>query len=121
MNQEAPNNIDFSVDVNNLYREESITDMRVASIRRLVPIKSDGTDDPERKSVFIGHTQIMSEQGPLPLQAPLDVESFDEAFEAFPAAMQVALEELVEKVRQMQREQEIIQPQTKSNIIVPGR
>ena len=35
----------IQVDQQNLYREESITDLRVATIRRLIPITADGTDD----------------------------------------------------------------------------
>ena len=35
-NGEQGQKIDFTVDKNNLYREESITDIKVASIRRLI-------------------------------------------------------------------------------------
>ena len=34
--------IDLTVDLNNLYREESFTDVKVAAIRRLTPVKPDG-------------------------------------------------------------------------------
>ena len=46
MNEKAQEKkIDFSIDKNNLHREEAITDLKVGSIRRLIPIKPDGTED----------------------------------------------------------------------------
>ena len=36
---------EIRVNEQNLYREEVYTDLRVATIRRLVPVKSDGTVD----------------------------------------------------------------------------
>ncbi|MBI9074151.1 MAG: cytoplasmic protein [Desulfatibacillum sp.] len=121
MNQEAQGNeIDFSVDVDNLYREESITDLKVASIRRLVPVKVDGTEDTSRKTIYIGHTQLMSSQGPLPIQETLEAETLEEALKAFPAAMERSLNEMVEKIQQMQREQDLMQRE-QSRIIIPGR
>ena len=63
--------VDFSVDKKNLYREEAITDLKVASIRRLVPVKIDGSEDDSRPQIFMGHTQLMSQQGPIPIHAPL--------------------------------------------------
>src|SRR3989304_1967402 len=37
---------ELKVDTANLYREEMFTDLRVATLRRLVPVRLDGTDDP---------------------------------------------------------------------------
>lgn len=113
-------NIDFSVDQDNLYREESITDLKVASIRRLVPIKADGSDDPSRTPIFYGNTQLMTPEGPLPLQAQLTANNLNEAFSEFPNAMKVALSDMIEKIQQMQQEKQH-QKQNDSRIIVPGR
>jgi hypothetical protein len=112
--------IDFRVDKNNLYREEGITDMKVASIRRLVPIKADGSDDPSRTPVFYGNTQLMTPEGPLPIQAQLAANNLEEAFAEFPNAMQAALSEMIEKIQKMQQEQKL-QDRDDSRIIVPGR
>jgi len=112
--------IDFSVDKTNLYREESITDLKVASIRRLIPINADGTDDSSRTPIFVGHTQLMSPEGPLPIQAKLAANNLDEAMAEFPNAMQQALAEMVEKLQQMQKQQ-ADQKRDDSRIIVPGR
>jgi len=112
--------IDFTVDKDNLYREESITDLKVASLRRLVPIHSDGSDDPSRSPIFVGHTQIMTPEGPLPLQGRLEANNLSEAFEAFPDAMQQALSEMVQQIQEMQRKEQE-KKMDDSRIIVPGR
>ncbi len=112
--------IDFTVDQDNLYREESLTDMKVASIRRLVPIKPDGSEDPGRTSIFMGHTQVMTPEGPLPLQARLTANNMAEAFDAFPDAMQQALSEMVQHLQEMHRKEQE-KKMDDSRIIVPGR
>ncbi len=45
---------EIKVDRSNLYREESFTDLKVATIRRLSPIKEDGSPDSERPPLFTG-------------------------------------------------------------------
>ncbi len=119
-NASQTSEIDFVVDKNSLYREESITDLKVASIRRLVPIKEDGSDDPGRKPIFMGHTQLMSQQGPIPIQANLTAVSLQDAIAEFPGAMKAALDEIIEKIKQLQQQQ-VQQQRDRSRIIVPGR
>lgn len=122
MNENDPNQqINFSVAANNLYREESVTDLKTASIRILTPIKPDGSNDESREKIFVGHTQLMSPQGMVPLQSPLQATTFEEAMEKFPAAMKQALSEMIENAKKMQQEQERMQKNTDSRIIVPGR
>lgn len=118
MNTEQAPEIDFSVDTSNLYKEESLTDLKVASIRKMTPIKPDGTEDPDRKPLFYGHTQLMSAQGPIPVQAELKAETLEEALSAFPAAMEAAMQDLFEKYKKMA---EMQQQKEDSRIIVPGR
>lgn len=115
------NEIDFTVDKDNLYREENIIDLRSASIRCLTPIKADGTIDDSREKMYLGHTQLMSPQGPVPIHAPLEAASLEEAMANFPKAMQQAMEEMIEEIQKMQQEQERSNPQEDSRIIVPGR
>ncbi len=105
---------DFSVDKDNLYREESYTDLQMASIRKMVPIKADGTDDGTREPLFFASTQLMSPQGPLPIQAPLKSKTLEAAIEEFPGVIKFAIEKTVEKIQKMQQEEE-------SRIVVPGR
>jgi len=112
--------IDFTVDKNNLYREESFTDLKVASIRRLIPVNPDGTDDKSRTPMFLGHTQLMSPEGPVPIQSSLEANNLEEAFEKFSGAMQQAFAIVIERIREMQQQQQMKQ-KDKSRIIVPGR
>jgi hypothetical protein len=111
--------IDFTVDTANLYREENLTDMKVASIRRLMPVTADGKDDPSRTAVFVGSTQLMSPEGPLPLQAILMANNFQEAVAAFPGAMKEAMEEMIDQIRELQAQE--AKQKNDSRIIVPGR
>ena len=84
--------INLNVDRNNLYREDSVTDVKVAAIRRLTPIKVDGSDDDSRDPIFMGQTQLMSPSGPLLLQSLLEARTLEEAMDKFPAAMQKEVE-----------------------------
>lgn len=108
--------LDFKVDETNLYREEAITDLKVASIRILIPVTIDGTDDSSRKPVYVGHTQLMSPQGPIPIQGKLEADNLKDAIAAFPKAMEQAMQEVIENVKRMQREQE---QKNDSRIITP--
>lgn len=119
-NGEQGQQIDFTVDKDNLYREESITDLKVASIRRLVPINIDGTEDASRTPVFMAQTQLMSPEGPVPLQSALKAGSIEEATDEFPGAMQQALEEVVKQLKNA-REKQMREQNEDSRIIVPGR
>jgi hypothetical protein len=110
--------IDFTVDQDNLFREEAITDLKVASIRRLVPIKPDGSDDSSRAPIFMGHSQIMTPEGPLPLQARLAANNLAEAYAVFPSAMQQALSEMIKQLEEMYR-RENEKKKDDSRIIVP--
>lgn len=86
--QEPKKAIDLTVDRNNLYREESFTDIKVAAIRRLTPVNPDGSDDGTRKPIFMGQTQLMTESGPIILQSLLTAKTIEEAVAEFPVALQ---------------------------------
>ncbi len=112
--------LEFNVDTDNLYREDAITDLKVASIRRMIPVDADGRDDSSRSPLFFGHTQIITPQGPLPLQAKLMANNLDEAIAVFPAAMEKEMAQMVQQIRKMQEEEQKKQHDD-SRIIVPGR
>jgi len=113
--------LELNIDKKNLYREESITDLKVGSIRVLKPIKIDGSDDSGREEIFVGNTQIMTPQGAIPLQAKLSAKTLEAAMDEFPGAMQQALAQMVEEVKKMQEEEAKRPKQDDSRIIVPGR
>ncbi|MBI4694043.1 MAG: hypothetical protein HY749_08475 [Gammaproteobacteria bacterium] len=104
----------MSVDVDNLYREETYTDLHAASIRQLTPVKSDGSRDPDRPLQFIGDTTLMTQMGPLPLQFAIEAESLEQAFEGFPQGVREAVERLNERAKEMAREEA-------SRIVVPSK
>jgi hypothetical protein len=94
--------IDFTVDLNNLYREEAFTDIKVAAIRRLTPIKPDGSNDESRDPIFMAQTQLMSPSGPVLLQSILDARTLEKAMEIFPKAMQIEMDKVIEKNKKEQ-------------------
>jgi hypothetical protein len=95
--------IDFTVDRNNLYREESFTDVKVAAIRRLTPIKPDGSDDESRDFIFMAQTQLMSPSGPVLLQSILDAVNLEQAMDRFPKAMQKELDRVMAEEKKKQQ------------------
>ena len=104
---------EIEVDTEHLYREEIITDLRVASIRRLSPIKVDGSPDPSRETIYTGQTQLMSQMGPVPVSCRIEATSLEDATAKFPEAMKEAIERLIEEAREMQRREA-------SRIVVPS-
>lgn len=96
---------DVKMDAANLYREESYTDLKTGGIRKLVPVKPDGSDDSSREPIFSGHTQIMSPHGPLPIQGAIEAKTLEEAVLGFPQAMEDAMARMIEEAQKYQREQ----------------
>ena len=95
----------LTVDADGLYQEENFTDRRVGSIQRLTPVTREGRPDESRPVLYLGNTQVMTPVGGLPLNFELDASSLEEAVAAFPAAAQAALEQTMEQLKEMQREQ----------------
>ncbi len=124
MEEQIPE-VEFTIDANDLYKEEPLTDLKTASIRRMIPIKLDGSVDTERPERFMAHTQLVSPEGPVPLQAELKGATLEEALQSFPEVMQAAFVEMFERMKKMQEQQmeqqKQQQQQDQSRIIVPGR
>ena len=104
---------EIRADLENLHREDVFSDMRLATIRRLQPVKEDGSPDPSRPTTYIGETTIVSQLGPIPVQSPIEADSLKEAFQKFPDAIKTAVERLSERAQEMRREEA-------SRIVVPG-
>lgn len=105
---------DIEVDRNNLYREEVYTDLKIASIRVLTPVTVEGSIDTARPVLYTGETQLMSQMGPVPVHAPIEAATLDEAIAKFPDAVNQAVERLMEEAKEMQRREA-------SRIVVPGQ
>jgi hypothetical protein len=106
--------VNLNVDRSNLYREELFTDLKVCTIRKLTPVKADGTADKTRKDIFVGQTHLVSPNGPIPVQSLVKAKDLQQAFKKFPEAMKAAMEQMVAEAKKMQQQEE-------SRIIVPGR
>jgi len=104
----------LKLDNDALYREENFSDRRTGSIQRLVPVTAEGDQDPDRTVRYVGQTQVMSPAGALPITFELDVESLAAAIDAFPEAAEKAVEETIEEIKRLQREQQ-------SSIVMPGQ
>ena len=104
---------EIRLDDKSLYREEVFTDLRVGSLKQLTPVTSDGSRDIGRPMTYVGETQLMSQVGPLPVQAAIEADNLQEALERFPAAIQRAVEAMISEVKELQRKE-------MSRIVVPG-
>ena len=96
-----------------LYLEEVITDLAAGTIRRMTPIKADGTPDGSRATLYMGQAQVLSAMGPLPIQFELAAQSLDEAIDLFGPEAEKAVRRMVDELRELQREQA-------SQIVVPA-
>jgi hypothetical protein len=107
-------NIDLKLDGDGLFKEESFTDMKTGAVRVLTPVRSDGSVDESRQSVFIGQTQLMSPNGPLPVSCMIEAGSLKEAADKFPDAVSKEVDRMISLAQQAQEKKE-------SRIVVPGR
>ena len=119
MTDEQPNNLEFTIDRSNLYLEESFTDLKAGTIKRLTPVRPDGSQDKTRKTVFVGHTSILTPNGPLPIQNVIAAKELQQAIKKFPQAMQAAMEQLMEEVKKYQEKEQSQIQKPDSRIIVP--
>ncbi len=110
MNQDAQQ--EPKMDADALYREDVFTDQRVGTIRRLTPVKPDGTDDPGRTTLFVGQATVMTPMGSLPLSFELEGATLGEAAAKFGPAAQRAIEEAAREIQEMRR-------QAASSIVIP--
>jgi len=119
MIDEQPNNIEFTIDRSDLYLEESFTDLKAGTVKRLTPVRPDGSQDKTRKTVFVGHTSILTPNGPLPIQNVIAAKELQQAIKKFPEAMQAAMEQLMEEVKKYQEQEQSQIQKPDSRIIVP--
>ena len=103
---------DVKLDPAGLYREETFTDRRAGTLRRLTPVTLDGATDASRPVLFSGQTQLLTPAGVLPLVFELEASTLDEALQQFPEGVKAALEQAIEEAREMRRE-------SASRIVVP--
>ena len=99
--------------VEDLYREEIFTDLKLGTIRKLIPVTPDGADDASREVRFSGQAQVMTPAGAIPISFELDAGTIGEAAAAFGPAAEKALEETARELAELRR-------QAASGIVMPG-
>lgn len=110
---DKPQSPDFSLDASQLYREDTVSDGRAGAIRCLYPILPDGSADPARPVQFQGQAQVMTPMGVLPIHFEIQAATLAEAVQQFGDAAQKGLEDTLNELRELQRQQA-------SSIVVPG-
>ncbi|MFQ5485972.1 MAG: cytoplasmic protein [Desulfobacterales bacterium] len=121
MAEEQENSFNFNFDKSSLYREESFTDLKVGTIRRLTPVKLNGSEDKSRNTIFMGQTSLMSPNGPVPLQAIIQAKEIQQAIKRFPEAMREAMDQLIEEAKKLREEEKSKIQKPESRIILPGK
>ena len=94
-----------TMDSTQVYREETFTDRKVGTIRRLTPVSADGTADDKRPVIFVGQAQVMTPMGGVPISFELDAATLDAAIEKFGAAAEQAVQQTMRELQEMRREQ----------------
>src|SRR5690242_16430123 len=94
-------NTDSQMDATALYLEETFTDRKVGAIRRLTPVKSDGTSDATRPVLYVGQAEIMTNMGPVPINFEIDGPTLADAVAGFAAAAAIAVERTVQQIQEM--------------------
>jgi hypothetical protein len=100
------------MDANALYREEVYTDRQIGTIRALIPVKTDGSPDRARSTLYVGEAQIYTTMGTLPLSFELDASTLTEAVAKYAPAAKEAVERAVHELEEMRR-------QAASSIVIP--
>ena len=104
----------ISMNPADLYREDTFTDQKVGTIRRLTPVTADGSTDATRDITYVGQTQVMTPAGALPISFELKAEDLADAANQFGPEAEKALEQTMQELQEMRRQQQ-------SSIVVPGQ
>ena len=103
---------DIQMDVSSLCREEIYTDRRFGTIRVLVPVGANGSDDPKRPTVYTGEAQIMTQVGALPISFEIEAKTLGEAVAGSGEAAKAALDRTMKELAEMRR-------QAASGLVIP--
>lgn len=116
-------NQDSQMDSEGLYQEDNFTDRRVGAIRRLSPVRADGSADPSRPVLYIGQAEIMTNMGPVPINFEIEGQTLADAVLGFGPAAQVAIERTVQQIQEMRRQQasQLVVPQGGMPNLTGGR
>lgn len=111
---ELPEQDSPGFDAEALYLEETFTDRKVGTLRRLTPVTCKGEPDISRSVLYMGAAQAMTAAGPIPLNFDIEADSLQEACDKFADGAQQAVEDMSQRLDEMRRDQA-------SQIMVPGQ
>ena len=103
---------DSAMDEASLYREEIYTDRKIGTLRVLLPVKPDGTPDSERRTVYQGEAQLMTNVGPLPISFDIEATTLADAVSKYAEATKAGVERAMRELQEMRR-------QASSSIVLP--
>jgi hypothetical protein len=111
-----------TMDATQLYREETFTDRRVGTIRRLSPVLADGSADEKRPVIYVGQAQVMTPMGAVPISFELASTTLDDAVAKFGEAAEQAVQQTMRELQEMRREQasSLVIPDAGGGIPSPG-
>jgi hypothetical protein len=104
---------DARMDPTSLYREEIYTDRAAGTLRVMVPVKTDGSPDATRQTLYIGEAQILTNMGPLPISFEVEANNLADAVAAYGEAAKAGVERAVHELQELRR-------QASSSIVLPG-
>lgn len=111
MTDELP---EITLDTDSLYREETYTDRQAGILRCMVPVKTDGSEDTSRPTLWLGQTQLMTQMGVLPVSFEIEAANLAEAIAKFPEAAKEGIRQTFDELQEMRRE-------AASSIVLPGQ
>lgn len=110
--QQDSKSINLTMDAATVYREDVYTDRKVGTIRCLTPVKTDGSSDSGRTTVYVGEAQILTPMGALPITFEIEGTTLADAISQYAAAAKVAVERTVKEIQDLRR-------QAASGIVIP--
>src|ERR1700736_1885887 len=88
-----------------VYREETFTNRKGGTLRRVPPVNADGAADYRRPVIFVGQAQVMTPMGGVPITFELDAATLSAAIEKFGATAEQAVQQSMRELQEMRREQ----------------
>src|SRR5438552_8922979 len=111
--EQTPRTSEATMDAKSLYREEIYTDRKVGTLRVLVPVKSDGSPDTARPTLFQGEAQLMTNMGPLPISFDIEATDLTSALAHYAEATKAGVERAMRELQELRR-------QASSSIVIPA-
>jgi hypothetical protein len=103
-----------SMDAEDLWREEVVTDRKIGTLRVMTPIRADGQPDPMRRVTYVGEAQMMTNMGALPISFEIEADSLAAAVAGYGRAAGEAFERTMRELQELRR-------QASSSLVLPGQ